>query len=180
VNAPAPRDVAPPARLPRPVRMFVTAAAIVVADQIVKRAVVAFLNMGDPVNVLGSVARFTRTENTGAAFGVFQGRGVWFIVVSAAAGIAIAAFSREIAKMRRGEQIAFGLILGGAVGNLIDRVRLGAVVDFIDIGVNNVRWPSFNVADSGITIGVTLLAIHLLFLSRSGQVGTPSEGSQAR
>jgi signal peptidase II len=160
--------------------MFVTALAVIVADQIVKRLVVSFLTMGDPVNVLGSFARFTRTENTGAAFGVFQGRSVWFIAVSAAASVAIAAFSREIAKMRRGEQIAFGLILGGAIGNLLDRVRLGAVVDFIDIGANNVRWPSFNVADSGISIGVTLLVIYLLFLSRSGQAGTTPEGPQPR
>jgi len=160
--------------------MFATALAVLVADQIVKRVVATFLTVGDPVNVLGSFARFTRIENTGAAFGVLKGRGVWFIAVSAAASIAIAVLSREIAKMRRGEQIAFGLILGGALGNLLDRVRLGAVVDFIDIGVNDVRWPSFNVADSGITIGVTLLAIYLLFLSRPGQIGTPSEGPQSR
>jgi signal peptidase II len=160
--------------------MFATALAIIVADQIVKRVVVASLTLGEPVNVLGSFARFTRAENTGAAFGVFRGRGVWFIVVSAAASIAIAAFSREIAKMRRWEQVAFGLILGGALGNLIDRLRLGAVVDFIDLGVNDARFAAFNVADSAITIGVTLLAVHLLFLSRPRRTGTPAEGPDAR
>jgi signal peptidase II len=64
------------------------------------------------------------------------------------------------------EQVAFGLIMGGALGNLIDRLRLGAVVDFINIGIGDLRWPYFNVADSAITIGVVILAFHLLFRPR--------------
>ena len=65
--------------------------------------------------------------------------------------------------------MAFGLILGGAVGNLIDRIRLGAVVDFINIGIGDLRWPYFNVADSAITIGVSILAFHLLFRSNPAE-----------
>jgi len=155
--------------------LFSTALAIAIGDQLVKRAVVARMAVGSPRDVIGDLVRFTRTSNTGAAFGLFRGRGVLFILISAAASVAIIAFSREIARLKRLEQIAFGLVLGGAVGNLIDRVRIGAVVDFIDIGIGDLRWPAFNIADSAITIGVVLLAVNLLFLSRPG--GAPAGGS---
>ncbi len=149
-------------------RMFVLATAIVVADQITKWVVVISMRFGELIDVLGSVVRLTRTENTGAAFGLMRGRGVIFIVISSLAALAIILMRRTIVRMRRWERTAFGLILGGAVGNLIDRVRTGAVVDFIDIGVNNLRWPAFNVADSAITIGVVILALNLLVFPRPG------------
>ena len=152
--------------------MFVTALSITVLDQVVKKVVTIVMDLGESVDFLGSVVRFTRMSNTGAAFGMLKGRSLWFIIISAAASVAIIAFHREIAKMRRMEQLAFGLILGGAVGNLIDRVRVGAVVDFIDIGIGTLRWPAFNVADSAITIGVVVLAFYLLFRPRSA----PTEG----
>ena len=143
--------------------LFSTALVITALDQVVKRVVVHTMQMGQSIDVLGSVVRLTRTSNTGGAFGLLRGRGNWFIVVSFVAALAIAALSRQIARGRRVERLAFGLILGGAVGNLIDRVRLGAVIDFIDIGGSGYRWPAFNVADSAITIGVTLLAVSLVF-----------------
>lgn len=146
--------------------MFVTALCITVADQVVKKVVTVVMDLGQSIDFLGSVVRFTRMANTGAAFGMMKGRSLWFVIVSAVASVAIMAFHREIAKMRSMERLAFGLILGGAVGNLIDRLRVGAVIDFIDIGVGGVRWPAFNVADSAITIGVTILAFHLLFRPR--------------
>lgn len=146
--------------------MFVTAICVTFADQVVKKVVTVVMDLGQSVDFLGSVVRFTRTANTGAAFGMMKGRSLWFIIISAAASIAIVMLRREIAKMRPPERLAFGLILGGAVGNLIDRVRVGAVVDFIDIGVGSTRFPAFNVADSAITIGVVILAYHLLFRPR--------------
>lgn len=149
------------------VRLFATALSIMIADQMVKKVVVSVLESGRPVDFLGSVVRFTRTTNTGAAFGLLRGQGPWFIVVSAAASLAIIVFRREIAKLRTWDQVAFGLILGGAIGNLIDRIRLGAVIDFIDIGVRHIRWPSFNVADSAISIGVVLVAYSFILLPRS-------------
>jgi signal peptidase II len=148
-------------------RLFATALCVVVLDQVVKAVVVSTLTSGLPVDFIGTVVRFTRTTNTGAAFGLLRGQGPWFIVVSAAAAIAITVFRREIAKLRNRDQVAYGLILGGAIGNLIDRVRLGAVIDFIDIGIRDLRWPSFNVADSAISIGVVILAVGFVLLPRA-------------
>jgi len=152
-----------------PLGLLLLAAFIAVADQLVKLLVVNTMRLGHSIDVLGTVLRFTRTANTGAAFGLFRGGSAWFVWISAIASIAIIAFCREIVKMRFWERTAFGLVLGGAVGNLIDRIRLGSVVDFIDIGFGALRWPSFNVADSAITIGVVILAIHLVFLTDSSK-----------
>lgn len=155
--------------------LFSTALIIAVLDQVVKRVVVSAMEMGQTIDVVGSFVRLTRTSNTGGAFGLLRGRGNWFIVVSFVAVLAIAALSRQIVRGgRRVERLAFGLILGGALGNLIDRIRLGAVTDFIDIGGSGYRWPAFNVADSAISIGVTLLAISLVFF------GGPADGREPK
>jgi len=158
--------------------LFSTALVIAALDQAVKRVVVNAMQLGQSIDVVGSVVRLTRTYNTGGAFGLLRGRSHWFIVVSFVAALAIAALSRQIVKGRRIERIAFGLILGGAVGNLIDRIRMGSVVDFLDIGGSAYRWPAFNVADSAITIGVTLLAVSVIFMGGTayGRGSEPSVG----
>ena len=156
-------------------RLLWTALAILLADQAVKKLVVTLMALGESVDVLGPVVRITRTENTGAAFGILRGMGFVFVGVSAAASIAIIAMRRRIAALARSEQLGFTLVLGGALGNLVDRVRHGAVVDFIDIGVRDLRWPAFNVADSAIVIGVTLLAVRFLFFQHPG---VPGGGAQ--
>ncbi|MBD3366770.1 MAG: signal peptidase II [Candidatus Eisenbacteria bacterium] len=160
-------------------RLFATALIIVVSDQMVKRVVVDVLGMGEIRNVWGTFLRLTRTENTGAAFGIFRGQSTWFIVISALAAAAIIFFRREIARMQAMHQLAFGLILGGALGNLIDRVRIGAVIDYLDIGVGTTRWPAFNIADSAITIGVVLLAVHLVFMSGKEPDGASTDAHES-
>lgn len=159
--------------------LFSTALVIAALDQVVKRVVVNAMQLGQSIDVVGSVVRLTRTSNTGGAFGLLRGRGSWFIVVSLVAALAIAAMSRQIAKGRRIERLAFGLIMGGAVGNLIDRIRVGSVTDFVDIGGSVYRFPAFNVADSAITIGVTLLAVSLVFFgaAANGREPEPDPGA---
>lgn len=95
------------------------------------------------------------TTNTGAAFGILKGMNLFFIIFTLVAIFFILFYYKKIIKEKYSE-IGFALILGGAVGNLIDRISFGAVVDFIDIGF----WPSFNVADSCISIGVIGLIVY--------------------
>ena len=159
--------------------MFLIAAVIVMFDQVTKAVIVHSMDMWASIDILGSVVRLTRTHNSGAAFGLFKDGRVVFIVVSAAASIAIILFRRAIAEMRSWERASFGLILGGAVGNLIDRVRVGSVVDFLDIGIDSHRWPAFNVADSAITIGVTILAFHLIFLAHPHPESAPEDNRES-
>lgn len=137
------------------------AAVVILIDQLTKAVASARLFMGQPVALLGNTVRFTLVHNTGAAFGLFPGSRLPFIVISLLAiAVVLYLFLRETYRSLA-NRILLGCILGGAIGNLIDRVRLGWVVDFIDIGVGTVRWPVFNVADSAVTLGVLFLAWNL-------------------
>jgi signal peptidase II len=131
-------------------------AAVVAADQIAKAAVEANLVIGEQVDVLGPLG-LTLTHNRGVAFGLAGGAGLGLILITAVAlGVVGYLFSRSPAKP--GMWIATGLLAGGAIGNLIDRVRAEAVTDYVDLS----PWPPFNLADVAITLGVVLLVF--LFL----------------
>jgi signal peptidase II len=153
------------------------AAAIVALDQVTKVFASSHLLPGESISVLGDFIRLTLVHNTGAAFGLFPGSRVPFIVVSVVAiAVVLYLFFRETYRSVA-NRILLGCILGGAIGNLIDRVRLGYVVDFIDVGFGTARWPVFNAADSAVTIGVLLLAWNL---ARSGRVAAPQPEDPSR
>lgn len=139
--------------------LVLTAALVVAADLLTKALASRLLVPGSPVRVLGDFVRFTLVHNTGAAFGLFPGSRTAFIVFSLLAIIVIAALYLRMAERRRLELVALGALLGGALGNLHDRVRHGFVVDFIEIGIDRFRWPVFNVADIAVTGGVALLLL---------------------
>jgi signal peptidase II len=110
--------------------------------------------------------RFVYAQNTGVAFSLFQGMPLFFTITSIVitAGV-IYAYAAHLPNRQLWVQIAMGLLLGGAIGNIVDRLRLGYVVDFIAVG----WWPVFNIADSAITTGVTMLAGYLIFVGDDTQ-----------
>ena len=131
-------------------------AFVVAADQIAKAIVEAELVPGEQVDVLGPL-NLTLSHNEGVAFGLAGGAGMPLIAFTLIALVAIGLlFARD--PSRRGMWVAMGLVAGGAIGNLIDRVRSGAVTDYVDLP----SWPPFNIADVAIVAGVGLLAILLL------------------
>lgn len=135
---------------------------IVGLDQLTKLWVQRALVPGESHRLLGPLLHLTYVQNTGAAFGLLRGYAPMFVVVSLAIGGWVII---ELKRLRHHSWTAWWpltLILGGAVGNLIDRLRLGYVVDFLDLRV----WPVFNVADSCITVGVAWLLIQLVFEKR--------------
>jgi signal peptidase II len=143
------------------IQFGVAAFTILTLDIFTKWAVSHFMRFGQSIPVLGDFGRLTYIRNPGAAFGLFSGSRVSFILISVVAiAIILSLLSRE---HYRGKwaMTALGMILGGAVGNLIDRIRLGEVTDFIDLGFGRTRWPVFNVADIGVTVGVCILAVAL-------------------
>jgi signal peptidase II len=143
--------------------LLIVAGVIATADQISKIIAIEELgpDAGRPfVTVIPGVLDFRYVENTGAAFGILQDSTTFLIFVSFGVIVLLAAVFWKLILHSRLLAFAFGLQFGGAIGNLIDRIRLGYVVDFIDGPV----FPVFNVADAGITVGVTLLAFVLLFL----------------
>jgi signal peptidase II len=114
------------------------------------------------IDLFGGLVRLDFTRNTGAAFGMFQSGGLLFAAVAIVVSLSILVFYRRIADSALPVRLALGLILGGALGNLADRIRLGYVVDFIDLR----WWYVFNLADSAIVVGVGIL---LLLTSLDGK-----------
>ncbi len=134
-----------------------TALAVVSIDQITKAVVVSRLNLYEswaPVEALAHLFTITHTTNTGVAFGLFPGAGALFLVITAVAAVGLVIYYHRLPEQESwAVRVALGLMLGGAVGNLIDRVRLGHVIDFLHLSF----WPVFNIADAGIVLGVLLL-----------------------
>ena len=139
-------------RLRNDLVFFVIAGLVVALDQVTKHLVRANLALGESVPEEGPL-RITYVTNTGAAFGILQGQTL-FLMVTTFFGLAAILLYYLYPPMEHGVlRLALGLQLGGAMGNLADRVRLGKVTDFIDVG----PWPSFNVADSSIVMGVAII-----------------------
>ena len=137
-------------------------AVLVILDQLLKSIMTAWLGPDEPSHrweLAGRYVAFHYVENRGAAFGILEGRTGLLIVLASIVAIGFVATMRNEIKRDRRTQIALGLIVAGAAGNLMDRIRLGYVVDFVAIG----SWPKFNVADSCITIAIGLLAWTTLF-----------------
>jgi len=132
------------------------AASIAIADQLAKAWLVSFLAPGQSVSVIGDLLRLIHAQNTGGLFGLLRGYAVPFAVLSLGAISAIVVFH---AKSGRSPlmTVTLGLLLGGAIGNLVDRLRLGHVVDWVDAGVGSFRWYTFNVADAAISTSIALL-----------------------
>ncbi len=134
----------------------------VFADQVSKAYVVAHLALHRswmPIDAVEPVFRFTHVHNTGAAFGLFPQGGSIFLIIAVIVSVVIIYYYRQLSGSAWLVRLALGLQLGGALGNVIDRVRLGYVVDFFNVEY----WPVFNVADSCIVVGVVLLALVMLW-----------------
>jgi signal peptidase II len=144
-------------------RLFaVTAALVIVLDLVTKAAAEAHLTRVTGVPVFGEWFQFRLVYNQGAAFGLHLGPfSRWFFLGFAVLAVFVLnALSRSALPGDRFRQIACGLVTGGAIGNLLDRVRSSrGVVDFIDIGVSSYRWPTFNIADIAVTCGALALAL---------------------
>lgn len=138
------------------------AGLVVVLDQVTKRLADDRLRGQRSVPLVDDVLRLTYVENRGAAFGLLQDQTAFFVFVGILVIGVIAASYRYLPRSGFLLHLALGLQLGGAVGNLIDRIRTGYVVDFVDFGYRSNWWPVFNVADSAIVVGVALLALNAL------------------
>ena len=125
-------------------------------DQGTKIAVRQSMQLGESTPVIGDVIRFTYIHNPGIAFGIRLGDGTLFTVLSIFACLGVVVYLVTHWDEGPGVKSGLALILGGACGNLIDRIVYGEVVDFIDIGIRHVRWPVFNAADTAVVIGMLI------------------------
>ncbi len=145
---------------------LVVALLVVAADQLSKLWIRLNFAVGQSLPETG-YPRITHVRNTGAAFGLFQNHTSALTIVSVVGAVLVLVFALTLYHRapfldRRPGKVALSLILGGTVGNLIDRIRLGYVTDFIDAGF----WPAFNIADSAVVIGTILFALSLIHLAK--------------
>jgi signal peptidase II len=159
--------------LSAPRRIALTAEAaiplgVLFVDQLTKAWVRASMTLNETIPVVGDMVRLTYIHNEGAAFGLSIGQhsSKVFLVLAAIASLLVLYLLLTSPREGRTQRIALALILGGALGNIIDRIRWSMVVDFIQVGVAGHFWPIFNVADSAVTIGAALLAWTYLFKDR--------------
>jgi signal peptidase II len=132
------------------------AAVILAVDQLTKAWLTSFLAPGQSVEVLGDLIRLRHSQNAGGLFGLFQGQALPFALISmVVVGLIVLYHARGGRDAYL--SITLGLLLGGALGNLTDRLRLGYVVDFVDAGIGDLRWYTFNVADASISFAILLL-----------------------
>lgn len=142
-----------------------TAALIYAADQVTKALIVANLAYGERIPIIGETVQLWHLRNTGAAFSLLPGA-VWlFIPVTILALGMVVYFHRRFLDRGPWIHIILGAILAGSLGNLTDRVRWGYVVDFVSVGIGDLRWPAFNVADPAVVIGIGLLVVYLTFFA---------------
>ncbi len=150
------------------------ASFILVLDQLAKLYIHTHFTVGDSVVVIPNYFNITYVRNTGAAFGILRNamesfRNLFFLLMPPVAMIIIFAILRGVPNDDRWQVLALSLIFGGAAGNYVDRLRFGYVIDFLDFHLREIySWPSFNVADSAIVIGVGLLLL-LMAVQRQPQ-----------
>ncbi len=137
---------------------------IIITDRLTKIYFSKVLSLGESLPLIRNVLHMTLVHNTGIAFGLFRDKGVVFIIIPIIAAILLIFniyYYKNHKILSRTYIVAFSLILGGAIGNLIDRIFFGYVIDFIDLRI----WPVFNIADSAITIGALVILIKCIPLS---------------
>ena len=150
----------------RPSRILLVAgvaAVVFVIDRVTKTWVSENIPLGTARPVVGDYVRIVHAQNTGAAFGLLPERTTLLSVLSVVAVLAIVYYYRQIASNSALVSATLGMQLGGAFGNLLDRITQGYVVDFVDVGIGDVRFWAFNVADSSIVVGIIVVTLALWY-----------------
>lgn len=147
--------------------LVLTATAIVLLDQMTKAWIQKTMLLHQSIPVIPNLFNLTYIRNPGAAFGLFASgggslRSAFFIAVSVVALVVLSLLYTKAPRETYLLRFSLSLVVGGAIGNLMDRIRLGEVVDFLDFYLGSYHWPAFNVADSCITIGISLLILHTM------------------
>lgn len=151
-------------------RFVILIILVIVLDQLSKSQVVAHFALHESLPVIPGFFSLTYLTNTGAAFGILAGHPTWwrqafFVGVALIALVVICVMYRRLRDHSLWYEVALAFIAGGAIGNGIDRVRLGSVIDFLDVYVGTHHWPAFNVADSAITVGVAIFLVMNIFFA---------------
>lgn len=142
---------------------YLIALFIILFDQLTKWAIVTYMSLGDSITVIENFLYITSHRNRGAAWGILQGQMWFFYIITVIVVIILVTYIQKLPKNQRYMGIALGLMLGGAIGNFIDRIFRKEVVDFINTYIFTYDFPIFNIADSALVVGVGLVLVLTLF-----------------
>ena len=150
------------------IKLAIIGGGIVIADQMTKWLILNYLPFNDHIPVIAGFFNIVHIHNPGGAFGLLANLGsglrtIIFLFISSLAVGLIFYFYKKTPASHPWLAAGFAMIFGGAIGNLIDRLRFGIVIDFLDFYIAKYHWPAFNIADSAITVGITVFVIHILF-----------------
>ncbi|WP_017437156.1 signal peptidase II [Saccharococcus caldoxylosilyticus] len=146
---------------------YIIALAVIAIDQWTKWLVVKYMRLGESIPIIPNVLYITSHRNRGAAWGILQGQFWLFYLITVIVVIGLIVYIQRLPRGERLFGVALGLMLGGAIGNFIDRLFRKEVVDFIHAYIGTYSFPVFNIADSALTIGVALLFIKMFFFATS-------------
>jgi len=150
------------------IKLLYIAGLVIIADQITKTLILNGMPLYHSINIIPGFFNLTHIHNPGGAFGFFANqsplfRQILFVFVSSLAVFLIFIFYNNTPRSQPFLATGLAMVIGGAIGNLVDRIRFGKVVDFLDFYIANTHWPAFNVADSAISIGSAIFIFHLIF-----------------
>lgn len=146
--------------------LLATGVVVYLLDRITKAWVVANVEVGERIPVIGDLVQIWHTENEGAAFGLLQGGGFIFLLVGFGT-LAVITWVHLTGRLRGAPAaVLLGFVLGGTLGNLTDRLIDGSVTDWVSVGIGSLRWPTWNVADAAVVCGILGLVLYLSILDR--------------
>lgn len=146
--------------------MAIVGIIVLAIDQLTKFLVATQMSLGESIPVIGEYLKITSHRNSGAAWGMFEGRMLFFYIITVAVLVFLIYFYKTEAKNNLLMQVGIALLMAGALGNFIDRLLFQEVVDFVDVLIINYDFPIFNVADSALTVGVIILLIEVFITGR--------------
>jgi signal peptidase II len=151
---------------------YIIALAVIAIDQWTKWLIVKYMRLGESIPIIPNVLYITSHRNRGAAWGILQGQFWLFYLITVIVVVGLIVYIQRLPRGERLFGVALSLMLGGALGNFIDRLFRKEVVDFVHTYIGTYSFPVFNIADSALTIGVVLLFIKMFFFA------TPEKGNQ--
>ncbi len=166
-------------------RLLALALAVLIADQWSKWWIVGHVPEGTyfsqshlaPIEIIPGFFYIVHIYNPGAAWGILEGYGFWLAIFGILAISLIFFFRKQLDLHQKWMQIGFGLLIGGVLGNMVDRFRFGHVIDFLDFHFGSYRYPAFNLADTGITVGIAIYLIASFYESRKQEKATLPPGT---
>ncbi len=150
------------------IKLAIIGGCVIIADQMTKLLIFLYVPFNHNIPVIAGFFNIVHIHNPGGAFGLLANlssglRTIIFLFISSLAVGLIFYFYKKTPASHPWLAAGFAMIFGGAIGNLIDRLRFGVVIDFLDFYIAKYHWPAFNIADSAITVGITVFVIHILF-----------------